>query len=48
MARAVAPHMRAAGWGRIVNVSMGHETMRRPGFSPRRLIRASGKRRDQN
>ena len=34
MARAAVPHMRAAGWGRIVNVSMAHETMRRPGFSP--------------
>ncbi len=26
--------MRDKGWGRIVNVSMSHETMRRPGFSP--------------
>jgi NAD(P)-dependent dehydrogenase (short-subunit alcohol dehydrogenase family) len=34
MARAAAPAMRKAGWGRIVNVSMGHETMKRPGFSP--------------
>ena len=34
MARAAAPYMRDKGWGRIVNVSMGHETMRRPGFSP--------------
>jgi NAD(P)-dependent dehydrogenase (short-subunit alcohol dehydrogenase family) len=34
MARAAAPAMRKAGWGRIVNVSMAHETMRRPGFSP--------------
>lgn len=34
MARAAVPAMRQAGWGRIVNVSMGHETMRRPGFSP--------------
>jgi NAD(P)-dependent dehydrogenase (short-subunit alcohol dehydrogenase family) len=34
MARAAVPAMRKAGWGRIVNVSMGHETMRRPGFSP--------------
>jgi NAD(P)-dependent dehydrogenase (short-subunit alcohol dehydrogenase family) len=34
MARvAVAPMLRA-GWGRIVNVSMNRETMRRPGFSP--------------
>ncbi len=34
MARAAAPHLIAAGWGRIINVSMGHETMRRKGFSP--------------
>ena len=34
MARAAVPAMRKAGWGRIVNISMGHETMRRPGFSP--------------
>ena len=34
MARAAAPAMIAAGWGRIVNVSMNHETMRRRGFSP--------------
>jgi 3-oxoacyl-[acyl-carrier protein] reductase len=34
MARAAAPHMIAAGWGRIVNISMNHETMRRRGFSP--------------
>ncbi|MEG3116359.1 SDR family oxidoreductase [Salinicola sp. 4072] len=34
MARAAVPHMRAAGWGRIVNMSMNHETMRRRGFSP--------------
>lgn len=34
MARAAAPHLIAQKWGRIVNVSMGHETMRRPGFSP--------------
>jgi NAD(P)-dependent dehydrogenase (short-subunit alcohol dehydrogenase family) len=33
-ARAAVPHMLAAGWGRIVNVSMNHDTMRRPGFSP--------------
>ncbi len=23
-----------AGWGRIINISMNHETMRRQGFSP--------------
>jgi 3-oxoacyl-[acyl-carrier protein] reductase len=34
MARAVTPHLRASGWGRIVNVSVGQETMRRRGFSP--------------
>ena len=34
MARAVAPAMIEAGWGRIVNISMNHETMRRRGFSP--------------
>ena len=34
MARAAAPLMRVAGWGRIINVSISLETMRRPGFSP--------------
>ncbi|HUZ75624.1 MAG TPA: SDR family oxidoreductase [Stellaceae bacterium] len=34
MARAAAPHLIAAGWGRIVNISMAHSTMRRAGFSP--------------
>ena len=34
MARAAAPAMIRAGWGRIVNISMNHETMRRRGFSP--------------
>src|SRR5258708_5145696 len=34
MARAVAPHMMKQRWGRIVNISMNHETMRRAGFSP--------------
>lgn len=34
MARAVVPKMLAAGWGRIVNVSINAETMRRRGFSP--------------
>lgn len=34
MARAAAGPMRRAGWGRIVNVSMNWETMRRAGFSP--------------
>ena len=34
MARAAVPAMLAAGWGRIVNVSMNRQTMRRRGFSP--------------
>jgi NAD(P)-dependent dehydrogenase (short-subunit alcohol dehydrogenase family) len=34
MARAAVPPMLRAGWGRIVNVSMNRETMRRVGFSP--------------
>ncbi len=34
MAREVAPQMLKQGWGRIVNISMNHETMRRAGFSP--------------
>ena len=34
MARAATPAMIEAGWGRIVNISMNHETMRRRGFSP--------------
>ena len=34
MARACAPALLASGRGRIVNISMNHDTMRRPGFSP--------------
>ena len=34
MARAAVATMLAAGWGRIVNISMNTETMRRRGFSP--------------
>jgi NAD(P)-dependent dehydrogenase (short-subunit alcohol dehydrogenase family) len=34
MARAVVPHMLKQQWGRIINISMNHETMRRAGFSP--------------
>jgi 3-oxoacyl-[acyl-carrier protein] reductase len=34
MARAVAPGMISRGWGRIINISMNRETMRRRGFSP--------------
>jgi NAD(P)-dependent dehydrogenase (short-subunit alcohol dehydrogenase family) len=34
MARAAVPPMLKAGWGRIINISMNAETMRRRGFSP--------------
>ncbi|HXC33749.1 MAG TPA: SDR family oxidoreductase [Verrucomicrobiae bacterium] len=34
MARAAAPHMMRQRWGRIINISINHETMRRLGFSP--------------
>jgi NAD(P)-dependent dehydrogenase (short-subunit alcohol dehydrogenase family) len=34
VARAVVPHLLAAGSGRIVNVSMNHSTMNRRGFVP--------------
>jgi NAD(P)-dependent dehydrogenase (short-subunit alcohol dehydrogenase family) len=34
MARSAVPVMLKTGWGRIINVSMNHETMRRRGFSP--------------
>ncbi|MCB8821965.1 SDR family NAD(P)-dependent oxidoreductase [Microvirga rosea] len=34
MTRAAVPSMLQAGWGRIINISMNHETMRRRGFSP--------------
>jgi 3-oxoacyl-[acyl-carrier protein] reductase len=34
MSRAAAPHMMKQHWGRIVNISINHDTMRRPGFSP--------------
>jgi 3-oxoacyl-[acyl-carrier protein] reductase len=34
MAKAVLPGMIKRGWGRIINISMNHETMRRKGFSP--------------
>jgi 3-oxoacyl-[acyl-carrier protein] reductase len=34
MARCAVPLMVKAGWGRIINVSVNHETMRRRGFSP--------------
>jgi len=34
MAKAAVPHMLGQRWGRIINISMNHETMRRTGFSP--------------
>ena len=34
MARAVAPHLVAQGWGRLINVTTGSFTMVRPGFTP--------------
>ncbi|WP_426267025.1 SDR family NAD(P)-dependent oxidoreductase [Sphingomonas sp. LHG3443-2] len=34
MARAAIPAMLRSGWGRVVNISMNRETMRRRGFSP--------------
>ncbi len=34
MARSAVPWMLKAGWGRIVNVSINQQTMRRQGFSP--------------
>lgn len=34
LARAMTPGMISRGWGRIINISMNHETMRRVGFSP--------------
>jgi 3-oxoacyl-[acyl-carrier protein] reductase len=34
MAKAALPHLLGQGWGRIVNITMNHETMRRAGFSP--------------
>lgn len=34
MARAAVQHMLRQRWGRIINITMNHETMRRAGFSP--------------
>jgi 3-oxoacyl-[acyl-carrier protein] reductase len=34
MTRAAVPHLLRQGWGRVVNITMNHETMRRAGFSP--------------
>jgi 3-oxoacyl-[acyl-carrier protein] reductase len=32
--RSVVPHMLQRGWGRIINISVNHETMERKGFTP--------------
>jgi NAD(P)-dependent dehydrogenase (short-subunit alcohol dehydrogenase family) len=34
MAKAAVPHMLRQGWGRVINITMNQETMRRAGFSP--------------
>lgn len=34
MAQAAVPHLLAQRWGRIINITMNHETMPRAGFSP--------------
>lgn len=34
MAKAAVPHLVGQRWGRIVNITMNHDTMRRAGFSP--------------
>ncbi|MBT2568799.1 SDR family oxidoreductase [Arthrobacter sp. ISL-85] len=34
MAKAAVPHMLHQRWGRIINITMNHQTMRRAGFSP--------------
>jgi 3-oxoacyl-[acyl-carrier protein] reductase len=34
MTRAVVPHMLERGYGRVINISMNYETMKRKGFSP--------------
>lgn len=34
MAKAAVPHMLRQRWGRVINITMNHETMRRAGFSP--------------
>jgi len=34
MARTVVPYMLKEHWGRIIDISMNHQTMRRAGFSP--------------
>lgn len=40
MARAVAPHLVAQGWGRIVNVTTSYGTMQRKGYSPYGMTKA--------
>ena len=34
LAKAILPHLREAGWGRIVNVTTSLDTMTRPGWTP--------------
>jgi NAD(P)-dependent dehydrogenase (short-subunit alcohol dehydrogenase family) len=34
MAKAAVPHMLRQRWGRVINITMNHDTMRRAGFSP--------------
>ncbi|MDE0058739.1 MAG: SDR family NAD(P)-dependent oxidoreductase [Defluviicoccus sp.] len=34
LAKAILPHLTAAGWGRIVNVTTSLDTMTRPGWTP--------------
>ncbi|MGH7905863.1 MAG: SDR family NAD(P)-dependent oxidoreductase [Candidatus Binataceae bacterium] len=34
MAKAAVPYFLKQNWGRVINISMNHETMRRAGFSP--------------
>jgi 3-oxoacyl-[acyl-carrier protein] reductase len=34
MAKAAVPHMVRQRWGRVINITMNHDTMRRAGFSP--------------
>ena len=41
MARAVAPHMIARGWGRIVNISTSLDTMQRKHNSPYGVTKAA-------
>ena len=34
MAKTVLPHLVGQSWGRIIQISTNHQTMRRPGYSP--------------